>query len=47
MWKVLMDGKFLGIIETSYPWASQYWGNKTGFRPDGKRRKYRLVEVYV
>ena len=24
-WYVLKNGKFIGIIESNYPWASGYW----------------------
>lgn len=30
MWKVYKNNKFLGIIETNFEFASEYWKNKKG-----------------
>lgn len=27
-WKVYKHGKFLGIIETNFAWASAYWAKR-------------------
>jgi hypothetical protein len=29
-WKVYKFGKFIGIIETNFVWASQYWESRSG-----------------
>lgn len=36
-WKVYINGKDSGIIETNYEWASQYWNEKA--RRTGKKIK--------
>lgn len=40
-WRVLINGKDSGIVETDYEWASKYWANQS--RQTGK--KYRLVKA--
>jgi hypothetical protein len=40
MWKVYLGKRFIGIIETNYPFACKYWaeyGRRVG-------KKYRLVK---
>ena len=29
-WKVYRYGKFIGIIESNYAWASKYWRTRPG-----------------
>ena len=29
MWQVFKNGKPLGIFESDYPWASQYWAERS------------------
>lgn len=40
MWDVMVNGQRLGITETNYAYASQYWAQRS--RVTGKR--YQLVE---
>jgi len=35
MWEVWMKGKWIGIVETNYPWAVAYW----------TKRNAKLVQV--
>ena len=30
MWKVYKNGKFLGVVETNWEWASKYWAGRKG-----------------
>jgi hypothetical protein len=39
-WRVLKNGKDLGIIESNYSWASNYWRGRCT-----DEAKYRLVAV--
>jgi len=31
-WKVYRNSKFIGIIETNFPFASAYWSKRKGFK---------------
>ncbi len=36
-WQVFMNGKFIGIEESNYPWASKYWASR-----NTKERRFTL-----
>lgn len=40
MWRVLRNNKDLGIIETNWLWASNYWFNKST-----KEIRYKLEAI--
>ena len=39
VWRVLLNGVYLGIKETNYAWASAYWRSRCTHD-----KRYRLVE---
>ena len=39
-WRVMKNGKFFGITETNYKWASKYWAARCT-----KETKYTLKET--
>lgn len=40
-WAVFMDGKYLGIVESNYTWASKYWSRRAVLTG----HVYRLVQI--
>jgi hypothetical protein len=39
MWRVFLNGKSIGIIETNFTWADPYWRSRCT-----SKKRYRLVE---